>query len=119
MFGQEADVPIVEVSIDSSSDPEDEWKIGQALDELRQVWPRNGVTVHSIDFVDCRRSEGILLLSGGLTIHNLGDLSCFQEQSAKVYSQFDNAVTRAVQILEVGNFDRLPPHPHDFTCGRL
>lgn len=37
MFGLETDIPIVEVSIDSSFDPEKEWKIGQALDELRCV----------------------------------------------------------------------------------
>jgi aromatic ring-opening dioxygenase catalytic subunit (LigB family) len=37
MFGLETDIPIVEVSIDSSFDPDTEWKIGQALDELRYV----------------------------------------------------------------------------------
>lgn len=35
MFGLEVDIPIVEVSIDSSFDPEKEWKVGQALDGLR------------------------------------------------------------------------------------
>lgn len=38
MFGLETDIPIVQVSIDSSFDPGEEWKIGQALDELRCVW---------------------------------------------------------------------------------
>lgn len=38
MFGEETDIPIVEVSIDSSYDPKEEWKIGQVLDELRYVW---------------------------------------------------------------------------------
>jgi aromatic ring-opening dioxygenase catalytic subunit (LigB family) len=37
MFGLETDIPIIEVSIDSSFDPDTEWKIGQALDELRYV----------------------------------------------------------------------------------
>ena len=37
MFGEETDTPIVQVSIDSSFDPEAEWKIGQVLDELRYV----------------------------------------------------------------------------------
>jgi 4,5-DOPA dioxygenase extradiol len=37
MFGLEMDIPIVQVSIDSSFDPEKEWKIGRALDELRYV----------------------------------------------------------------------------------
>ena len=37
MFGVETDIPIVEVSMDSSFDPEKEWEIGRALDELRCV----------------------------------------------------------------------------------
>ena len=37
MFGLETDIPIVQVSIASSFDPEEEWKIGQILDELRYV----------------------------------------------------------------------------------
>jgi len=79
MFGLETEIPIVEVSIDSSFDPEGEWESGQALDELR--------------------SEGILLLSGGLTLHNLRDPTCFQDtQSDNIYKQFDNAVTQAVQV---------------------
>jgi len=79
MFGVETDIPIVQVSIDSCFDPEEEWRTGQALDELR--------------------SEGILLLSGGLTIHNLRDRTCAHEaQSADVYKEFDNAVTQAVQV---------------------
>jgi aromatic ring-opening dioxygenase catalytic subunit (LigB family) len=43
MFGTETDIPIVEVSIDSSLDPEEEWKIGQVLDELRCVWAQDGM----------------------------------------------------------------------------
>jgi len=79
MFGLETDIPIVQVSIDSSFDPEEEWKTGRVLDELR--------------------SEGILLLCGGLTIHNLRDRACFHEtRSADIYKQFDNAVTQAVQV---------------------
>jgi len=79
MFGFEMDIPIVEVSIDSSFDPEVEWKVGQALDGLR--------------------SEGILLLSGGLTIHNLRDRTCFIEtKSASIYKEFDSAVAQAVQV---------------------
>jgi len=79
MFGLGTDIPIIEVSIDSSLDPETEWNIGQVLDELR--------------------SEGVLVLCGGLTIHNLRDRNCFHETySADIYKQFDNAVTQAVQV---------------------
>ena len=36
MFGEEyTDVPIVEVSMDGSLDPEKEWKLGQAVKALR------------------------------------------------------------------------------------
>lgn len=49
MFGLETDIPIVEVSIDSSFDPEKEWKIGLALDELRCV--QNDIMAQAIDIV--------------------------------------------------------------------
>ena len=48
MFGVETDVPIVQVSIDSSFDPEEEWKIGQVLGELRYVRARDGVRCGSL-----------------------------------------------------------------------
>jgi len=48
------------------------------------------------------RSEGVLILSGGLTIHNLRDRVCFEEvNSADIYKQFDNAVMQAVQVQDV------------------
>ena len=43
MFGFETDIPIVAVSIDSSFDPEAEWKIGQVLDELRYFRVRDSI----------------------------------------------------------------------------
>jgi aromatic ring-opening dioxygenase catalytic subunit (LigB family) len=107
MFGLETDIPIIEVSIDSSYDPEAEWKIGQILDELRYVWSRIRVMQQLIDSIVRRRSNGILLLSGGLTIHNLRDRACFHEtQSAEIYRKFDNAVTQAVQVRDVSGFCR-------------
>ena len=48
------------------------------------------------------RSEGVLLLSGGLTIHNLGDRVCFHEVMAPdEYKQFDKAVAQATQVRDV------------------
>ena len=35
MFGEESDIPIIEVSMDGSLDPEKEWKIGQTMKALR------------------------------------------------------------------------------------
>jgi aromatic ring-opening dioxygenase catalytic subunit (LigB family) len=35
MFGDEPEIPIVEVSMNSSLEPEDEWRLGRALEPLR------------------------------------------------------------------------------------
>lgn len=79
MFGEETDIPIVEVSIDASLDPEKNWAVGKAVQALRE--------------------EGILVLSGGLTIHNLNDLSTFSAETAgRLCIDFDKAILDAVQI---------------------
>ncbi|KIJ46386.1 hypothetical protein M422DRAFT_29252 [Sphaerobolus stellatus SS14] len=79
MFGDKMDIPIVQVSIDESLSPEKNWAIGKAISELR--------------------SEGVLILSGGLTIHNLRDFSAFTEDGARsIYKDFDSAVIAAAGI---------------------
>jgi aromatic ring-opening dioxygenase catalytic subunit (LigB family) len=77
MFGNKVDdVPIVQVSIKRSGDPEKNWAIGKALSKLRE--------------------EGILILAGGLTVHNLHDRKQFSEKSASSnVSMFDHAITVA------------------------
>ncbi|KAG8928476.1 hypothetical protein FRC01_005869 [Tulasnella sp. 417] len=62
MWGNKAPLPIVQVSIDESLRPEREWALGKAVDALR--------------------SEGILILSGGLTIHTFQDFSAWTEKTA-------------------------------------
>lgn len=57
------DVPVVQVSIGSDYTPEHEYEIGKAVKGLRD--------------------EGILVLSGGLTIHTFRDPSSFNEKTAK------------------------------------
>lgn len=48
------------------------------------------------------REEQILVLSGGLTIHNLRDFSCFAEDTAKpLYLDFDKAILEAVALTDV------------------
>lgn len=83
MFGEQfTDLPIVQVSIDSSLDPLKNWSIGAAVSRLR--------------------NEGILILSGGLTIHNLRDRNCFNPATCKpIYQQFDQAVLEAVRVSDV------------------
>jgi len=79
MFGDSIDIPVVQVSIDESLSPEKNWEIGKAVSELR--------------------SEGVLVLAGGLTIHTFRDFSAFSEAQAKpVYKEFDKAVTDAAGI---------------------
>ncbi|KAG2146964.1 Extradiol ring-cleavage dioxygenase class III enzyme subunit B [Suillus bovinus] len=77
MFGDEVDdVPIVQVSIERSGDPEKNWAVGKALSKLRE--------------------EGILILAGGLTVHNLHDRKQFSEKSASLnVTMFDQAITVA------------------------
>lgn len=48
------------------------------------------------------RSEGILILAGGLTIHTFKDFSAFSEKTAKpIYKAFDKAVIDAAGTVDV------------------
>ncbi|KAJ7646993.1 Extradiol aromatic ring-opening dioxygenase [Roridomyces roridus] len=80
MFGNIfTDIPVVEVSIDSSLSPEVNWGVGKAVSKLRE--------------------EGILVLSGGLTVHNLRDFGCFSPDTAKpAHIEFDRAIVEAVKV---------------------
>jgi aromatic ring-opening dioxygenase catalytic subunit (LigB family) len=83
MFGEEfTDIPIVQVSIDGSLDPEKNWQVGKAVAKLRE--------------------EGVLVLSGGLTAHNLKDRTSFSPDTAReVHKEFDRAVHEALNIEQV------------------
>ncbi|KAH8818680.1 Extradiol ring-cleavage dioxygenase, class III enzyme, subunit B [Flagelloscypha sp. PMI_526] len=78
MFGETfLDVPIIEASIDHTLSPEDNWKIGSAVKKLRD--------------------EGVLVLSGGLPIHNLRDFSGFSPDTASdLLRSFDKGMHEAV-----------------------
>ncbi|KAJ6620331.1 Extradiol ring-cleavage dioxygenase, class III enzyme, subunit B [Mycena sp. CBHHK59/15] len=80
MFGEEfTEIPIVQVSIDSSLSPEKNWALGQAVAKLRE--------------------EGILVLSGGLVYHNLRDFSGFAPHLANPAAKaFDKAVLASVAV---------------------
>ncbi|KAJ7702380.1 Extradiol ring-cleavage dioxygenase, class III enzyme, subunit B [Mycena rosella] len=83
MFGDEfTDIPIVQVSIDSSLSPETHWALGTAVAKLRE--------------------EGILVLSGGLAMHNLREMQSFAPQTAKpLQKEFDRAIVAAVSVVDV------------------
>lgn len=97
MFGEEfTSIPIVQVSIDSSLDPEKNWQAGKAVAKLRD--------------------EGILVLSGGLTAHNLRDRTSFSPSTAKpIHKEFDSAIHKAINIedpeLRKKALCELPKHP--------
>lgn len=80
MFGEEfTSIPIVQVSIDASMSPEKNWEVGKAVAKLRD--------------------EGILVLSGGLTAHNLRDRRSFSPMTASEnHKAFDAAIHTAIKI---------------------
>ncbi|KAJ7085344.1 Extradiol ring-cleavage dioxygenase, class III enzyme, subunit B [Mycena crocata] len=82
MFGDEfMDIPIVEVSIDSSLSVEKNWALGTAVAKLRE--------------------EGILVLAGGLLIHNLRDMHSMSPQSAQpVQREFHEAIMASVAVAD-------------------
>ncbi|KAF7320984.1 LigB domain-containing protein [Mycena chlorophos] len=79
MFGPElAEVPIIQASIDASLSPETNIAVGRALTQLRK--------------------EGVLLLSGGLTTHNLREITSFSPFSANdLHKGFDRAIVEALK----------------------
>ncbi|QRW05749.1 aromatic ring-opening dioxygenase LigB subunit [Ceratobasidium sp. AG-Ba] len=80
MFGDEfTSVPIVEVSQDESLSPDKNWAIGKAVDVLR--------------------SEGYLILSGGLTVHTFRDWSAWDESTAAPpYRALHQSLLEAIQV---------------------
>ncbi|KAH9180351.1 Extradiol ring-cleavage dioxygenase class III enzyme subunit B [Lactarius sanguifluus] len=83
MFGEVfRGVPIVQASIDGSLSPEGNWALGKAITSLRE--------------------EGILILSGGLTTHNLRDWASFAPETASPpFHRFNDAVASAISVSDV------------------
>ncbi|KAJ3778560.1 Extradiol ring-cleavage dioxygenase, class III enzyme, subunit B [Lentinula raphanica] len=79
MFGEEFAIPVVQVSLDSSMSPEANWKLGQVVKGLRE--------------------ENVLVLAGGLPIHNLRDFSSFTPDTAQpIHHAFHKAILDALLI---------------------
>ncbi|GAA5901164.1 hypothetical protein JCM5296_006287 [Sporobolomyces johnsonii] len=96
MFNGSSPVPIIQVSISSTLTPAAQRALGAALEPLR--------------------SEGVLIISGGLTLHNLRDFTSFNPKAAKpVHRQWEEAILDAVQVAEPAKraaaLDALVHHP--------
>lgn len=82
MFGPQSPIPIIQVSINASLSPADEYALGKALEPLR--------------------GEGILLIAGGLTIHTFRDFGAFSPKTAgNQYKEFERAIVDAVAVPDV------------------
>jgi len=115
MFGEEfTDVPIVQVSIDQSMSPEKNWALGKVVSKLRSAAVLHvSFCYDNADWLIYYREEGILILSGGLTAHNLRDTSSFSPITAKpIHKEFDKAILDAVSVPNV----RLALVVHSHSC---
>lgn len=73
------DIPVIQATIDGSMSIEANEALGKAVSTLR--------------------SEGVLILSGGLTVHTFEDLKAFREDHApQEYKDWDQAITDAVNV---------------------
>ena len=71
-----ADIPVVQLSIDGTASPEDHFRMGQELAELRD--------------------EGIMILGSGNIVHDLGKLDWNMEGGFPYAEEFDNYIKDAV-----------------------
>jgi 4,5-DOPA dioxygenase extradiol len=93
----DADIPVVQLSLDESLSPEEHFRIGQELASLRE--------------------EGVLILGSGNVVHNLSALSPVTHPWA---SEFDSFVKDALLKKDIGSilgYERQPAaelaHPTD------
>ncbi|GAA5893130.1 hypothetical protein JCM6882_003893 [Rhodosporidiobolus microsporus] len=96
MFNDTAPVPVIQVSISSSLTPASEYALGAALEPLRK--------------------EGVLIVSGGLTIHTFRDFDAFSPRTAKpMYRDWERAIVEAAAVEDPAKrraaLFSLPLHP--------
>jgi aromatic ring-opening dioxygenase catalytic subunit (LigB family) len=88
MFPNPCPVPIIEVSMDGSLDPQRLIDLGKALIPLRYFIP------HLFNHSD----EGVVILSGGLTIHTFRERDAWDPNTApKGFLDFETAVVDSVR----------------------
>lgn len=82
MFSGAAPIPVIQVSIPTDLRPETQFALGAALAPLR--------------------SEGVLVVAGGLTVHTFRDFSAFSPETAKPqYRAWEKSIVDAVAVEEV------------------
>jgi aromatic ring-opening dioxygenase catalytic subunit (LigB family) len=90
MFPTPCPIPIVEVSMDSTLDPQRLIELGKALIPLRYASPPSGST-------HICRDEGVVILSGGLTIHTFKELDAWDPNKApQGFKDFERAIVDSV-----------------------
>ncbi|WP_379971181.1 DODA-type extradiol aromatic ring-opening family dioxygenase [Ectobacillus sp. sgz5001026] len=88
----EADIPVVQVSIHPYLSPAEQYKIGEAIRELRE--------------------EDILIIGSGVTVHNLGMLEWDQATPEKWALEFDDWLIDHIQkndLQSLFNYAKLAP----------
>jgi len=99
MFGEELEgIPVVQVSIDSTLSPEANWKLGRVVSSLRYISINSLRHPFFLPFsFPLYREDGVLVLSGGLTSHNLRNFDSFSPKTASdAHKEFHDAVLVAV-----------------------
>ena len=90
-----ADIPVIQLSVQSGAGPEQHWKLGQALQALR--------------------AQGILILASGGATHNLRDAGRFAPDAPPpdYVREFDAWLDRAIQTADAAallDYLRVAPH---------
>lgn len=73
----EANIPVVQLSVDRTRSPEEQYEIGEKLINLRD--------------------EGYMIMASGNVVHNLGRLSFEMEEGFEWAITFDNIIEAAIQ----------------------
>jgi aromatic ring-opening dioxygenase catalytic subunit (LigB family) len=109
MFPTPCPIPIIEVSMDASLDPQRLIELGRALIPLRYTSPQN--------YPLTSRDEGVVILSGGLTIHTFKEWDAWDPKTApQGFKDFEKAivdsVNNAMNVSERNeNMKELMDHP--------
>lgn len=88
-----ADLPVIQVSVNPFLPPEEQFKIGEALRELG--------------------NEDILIIGSGGTSHNLGTINWDQNEPESWTVQFDDWLIKSIlnnDLEALFNYERLAPH---------